>query len=115
MFSMMNTSLEKRELITSRYVISYMSHVTRKSVFGVCDQIRLKLACSASEASYSLEIWGFASIGIILSKQRTTKALVRLRGCADSSAPLDFAYRKCRFCHHMAHILCVVWFLCSSS
>ena len=28
-----------------------MSHVRRKPVFGVCDQLRLKLACSADETS----------------------------------------------------------------
>ena len=30
----------------------HMSSVTRKPVFGVCDQVRLKLVCSATEASY---------------------------------------------------------------
>ena len=29
----------------------YMSHLTRKPVFGVCDQVRLKPACSATETS----------------------------------------------------------------
>ena len=29
---------------------SSMSHITRKPVFGVCDQVRLQLACSATEA-----------------------------------------------------------------
>ena len=29
----------------------YMSLVTRKPVFGVFDQVRLKLACAATEAS----------------------------------------------------------------
>ena len=33
-----------------------MSLITRKPVLGVCDQLRLKLAFSASEANYSLEI-----------------------------------------------------------
>ena len=37
-----------------------LSHVTRKPVFGVFDQVRLALA--------SLEILDLASIGIILSK-----------------------------------------------
>ena len=36
--------------------IIYMSLVTRKPVFGVCDHVRLKPARSASEAGYSLEI-----------------------------------------------------------
>ena len=44
--------------------------------------IRLKPAFSASETSYSLGILFLASIRIILSQQRTTKALIRLGGCA---------------------------------
>ena len=40
----------------------------------------------------SLEISAIESKDIILSKQRTTKALIRLRGCAGWSAPLLFAY-----------------------
>ena len=71
-----------------------MSHVTRKPVFGVCDQVRLKLACSATETCQGLEILVIASRGIILSRQRTTKALIRLRGCAGWSAPLLFAKQK---------------------
>ena len=31
--------------------VSHMSLITRKPVFGVCDQVRLKLACSATETS----------------------------------------------------------------
>ena len=38
-----------------------MSHVTRKSVFRVCDQIRLEPVCSADETSYTLEISAIAS------------------------------------------------------
>ena len=57
-------------------------YVTAKAVFRVCDQVRLKPACSATETSYSLEILDLASIYIILSKQRTTKALIRLHVCA---------------------------------
>ena len=30
---------------------SYLSHITRKPVFGVCHQLRLKLACSAAETN----------------------------------------------------------------
>ena len=32
-------------------MIHYKSHVTRKPVFGVCDQLWLKPACSATETS----------------------------------------------------------------
>ena len=53
----------------------------RKSIFGVCDQVKLKLACSATETSESLQILDLESIGIILSKQRTIKALIRLCEC----------------------------------
>ena len=45
-----------------------LRHVTREPVFGVCDQVRLKPACSARETSWSLEILDLANIGIILSK-----------------------------------------------
>ena len=72
-----------------------LSLVTRKPVFRICEQGRLKLACSASEASYSLEILDLATISIILiilSKQRTTKALIVF---ADVQADLRFC------CSHM--------------
>ena len=42
---------------------------------------------------------------IILSRQRTTKALIRLRGCAGWSAPLLFAYGINRFSHDVAHFI----------
>ena len=38
----------------------------RKPIFGVCDQVRLKPACSATETSYSLEILYSERYGIIL-------------------------------------------------
>ena len=44
---------------------------------GVSDQARHKPACAATEASYSDEVSAIESRDIILSKQRTTKALVR--------------------------------------
>ena len=58
----------------------------------VSDQARHKTACTATETSWVLEILAIASRDIILSEQRTTKALIRLRGCAVWSAPLLFAY-----------------------
>ena len=66
----------------------YMSHkkghsdlslVTRKPVLGVSDQVRLKPACSASETSWRLEISDIETRGIILSRQRTKKALYCLK------------------------------------
>ena len=82
-----------------------MSLVTKKPVFGVCDQLRFKPACSATETSQGLEILDIASIDIVLSKQQTTKALIRLCGCAGWSAPLLFAYSKNRFSHDVAHMI----------
>ena len=56
--------------------------VTRKPVFEVLDQLQLKPACSTSETSKGSEILDLASKGIILSRQQTTKVLIRLHGCA---------------------------------
>ena len=60
-----------------------LSHDTTKRVFGVSEEARHKPACAATEATYSLEISAIESRDIILSKQRTTKALVRLQAQAD--------------------------------
>ena len=88
------------------YLINnYMSLITRKPVFGVGDQVRLKPACSATDTSYRLELSAIASRDFILSRQRTTKALIRLCGCAGWSAPLLFAYGIKMFFHYMAHIM----------
>ena len=45
------------------------------------------------------------SIDIILSKQRTATALIRLRECACWSVPLLFAYGINRFSHDVAHFI----------
>ena len=75
------------------------SLVMTKPVFGVCDQVRHKPACAAIEARKRLKNSDMETRSIILSRQRTTKALVRLRGCAGWSAPLLFAYSINRFSH----------------
>ena len=77
-----------------------MSHVTRKPVFGVCDQVRLKPACSAAETSKRLEISAIASRGIIISRQR------KQRRCSDAQADLRFVVRigQNRFSHDEAHM-----------
>ena len=59
---------------------------------GGSNQVRLKLACSATEASMRLEILVTETRDITLSRQQTTKALIRLRGYAGWSALLLFAY-----------------------
>ena len=64
-----------------------MSHIMRKCVFG---HFRPgKFQTSLQKLARTLDR---ASIHIKLSKQRTTKVLIRLRGCAGWSAPLLFAY-----------------------
>ena len=65
-------TFHKETLTKSYWNLDNMSHVTRKPVFGVCDQLRLKPACSADETSWGLEISAIASRGIILSRQQTT-------------------------------------------
>ena len=50
-----------------------MSLVTRKPVFRVFDQVRLKQVSSVKEASKSHEIANIDTRDIILSRQRTTK------------------------------------------
>ena len=64
---------------------------------GVSNQARHKPACTATEAGLSLEISAIESRDIILSKQQTTKVLIRLRGCAGWSAPLLFGYDLTHF------------------
>ena len=44
------------------------------------------------------------STGIILSRQETTKALIRLRGCPGLSELLLFAYGIHRFSHDNAQL-----------
>ena len=53
----------------------------------------------------SLEILDLASMCIILFRQRTTKALIRLRGYADWSVHLLFAFGITRFSHDAAQLL----------
>ena len=63
----------------------------------------------SANRSATRTLLAIASKGIILSRQRTTKVLIRLRGCAGWSAPLLFAYGINRFYHDMAHIWMVRW------
>ena len=73
--------------------IVYMSPVTKKPVFGVFDQIRHKPTCAATEATLRLEISDIETRDDILSRQRTTKVLIRLL----------FAYGINRFSRDAAH------------
>ena len=93
--------LPSRSIHSGKFTTHHkMSRVMRKPVFGVCYQVRLKLT------SHSLE----SSIGIVLPRQRTTKALIRLHECAGWSVPLLFAYGINRFSHDLAQIIsCIKW------
>ena len=83
----------------------YIWASSRENLSGCSDQLRLKTACSATETSWGLEISAIARRGNILSRQRTTKVLIRLRGCIGWSAPLLFAYGKNWFSHDVAQII----------
>ena len=66
-------------------------------------EVRFKPACSATEASWSVEISNLITRGVVLSRQRTTKVLIRLRGCAgwcwSDCADAQADLRLC--CSHM--------------
>ena len=55
--------------LVKNYVAYKMSHITRKPVFWVSDQVSLKPAYSADWTSKGLEISAIASRGIMLSRQ----------------------------------------------
>ena len=84
--------------------LNHLSFIMRKPVFWVFYQVWLKLSCPATEASLRLDISDIETGDIILSMQRTTKALIRLRRCAGWSASLLFAYGKNRFSHDVAQL-----------
>ena len=85
-------------------ITMYTSHITRKPVLGVCDQLRHKLVCSASEASYSLKILDQSSTDTILSKQQKTKALIRPRLCCSHKAQQGFSW-------NLQYIQCLTYHL----
>ena len=65
--------------------------VTAKPVFGVSDKVRFKPVSSDTETSQKIEISLVASLDMILSKKRITKAFISLGGCPDWSALVLFA------------------------
>ena len=79
------------------FVLSEKHHLgrdVRKPVFGVSDIVKFKAACSATGTSQKIEILLVASFDMVLSKERITNALIRLRGCAGWSAPLLISYPR---------------------
>ena len=65
--------------------------VLTKPVFGVSVKARLKPVSLAPETSYNIEMLLEASLCMVHSNQRITKALIRLCVCAGWSASLLFA------------------------
>ena len=59
-----------------------MSPITRKPVFGVCNQGRLKPACAAPEAMQKLEISYIETRGIVNNKGADQTARMRRLICA---------------------------------
>ena len=56
-----------------------MSRVVRKLVFGVLDQVRFKATVAGTYASQRPGTLDIETGDSVLSRQRTTKALIRLR------------------------------------
>ena len=77
--------------VLEKMLPSHMGLVVRKPVFRVSDKASFKPVSSATETSWKIEISPVASLHMILSIMRITKALIRLRGCAGWSAPVLFA------------------------
>ena len=65
--------------------------VAAKPVFWVSDKVRFKPVSSATETSKNMETSLVASLDMILSKKRITKALISLGGHPDWSALVLFA------------------------
>ena len=65
LFSAVPIPTNKLEMMVTGLQLSQVT--TRKPVFGLFDQMRLKLACSATEISYRLEILHIKTTDIILS------------------------------------------------
>ena len=79
--------------ITSGSTVAQSTYESRrkKTVFGVSETVKLNPVCSATETSYKIEISHVVNSDMVLSKQRITEVLTRLRGCAGWSVPLSFA------------------------
>ena len=81
------------------HVICIPHSDVRKSVFGQVRDFRLRLVL---QKLLNVETLYVSSLAKILSKERITKALIRLRGRAGWSAPLLFAF-TIRFSHAAAY------------
>ena len=91
-----------------------MGLVTRKPVFGVSDKVRFKPASWTTETSKKIENALEASLDMMVSNTRITKALIRLCGCTVWSAPVLFANPEDRFSHVEAQMICLNYMWMSS-
>ena len=80
-----------------------MSLFVRKPVFGVSDQVRHKLGCTATENDQRLEISNFGSRGISISVCENKDA-DQLRGYPKLIFVFVFAYANTWFSHVAAQI-----------
>ena len=71
-----------------------MGLAVTKSVLGVSDKAGLKPVYLVTETGWKIEISPVASLDMLFSEKRITKAVIRLRGCAVWSMPLLFAYLR---------------------
>ena len=81
-----------------------MGHDATKPVFRVSEEARLKPVSSATETIQKFEILLVASLDMLPSTKRLSKALISLCGCAGWSGPLLFANPKDRRSRIEAHI-----------
>ena len=96
-----NVNLQKLVVLDEKLILSLLYEPRHKKS---CLRV-LRLWPAQLQKLDRVEILDRASRGITLSRQRTTKVLIRLRGCAAWSAPLLFAYGINRFSHDMVHIM----------
>ena len=60
------------------------------SIFGGCNQVRLKPVCSATETSSDIKNWHTETLSVMLSKRRLKR---RWPDCANAQAGLLFVAR----------------------
>ena len=76
-----------------------------QNLSSVTDKVRFKPVCSEKETNEKMKISLIASLDMILSIKRITKALIRLHGCAGWSVHLLFANPEDRSSHVKAHFI----------
>ena len=78
-YARLNLSWSLMYKVLKWHMLTHLGLVARKPVFGVSDKASFKQVSSATETSWIIEISTAASLHMILSKMRITKALIRLR------------------------------------